>query len=127
MKFSELLVEIVEDDPLNMELLDNFLKAEGFRVIKAATGREAIELAEQSKPDLVLLDVGLPDVTGIEVMKEIKKRNPRVPVFALTAFAMKGDRERMLEAGFDAYFPKPLNFRLLLETIKRILHNRLNK
>ncbi len=127
MKFHGVLVEIVEDDPLNMELLDNFLKAEGFRIIKATSGMEAIELAEQKKPDLILLDVGLPDVTGIEVVKEIKKRHPKIPVFALTAFAMKGDRERMLEAGFDAYFPKPLNFRLLLETIKRILRNRLDR
>lgn len=104
-------VLVVENDPLNMELVLEIVKALGFKADEAENGEEAIQKTKSKLYDLMLMDIGLPGMDGIETLGKIKT-NPRykqVPAIALTSYAMKGDRERFLEAGFDDYIPKPLD------------------
>lgn len=104
-------VLVVEDNPLNMELVVEILRSQGFDVGEAKDGAEARRKAEKEVYDLIIMDIGLPDMDGVEVAKLIRSlpEYKFKPVVALTAFAMKGDKERFLKEGFDAYVSKPLN------------------
>lgn len=104
-------VLVVEDDTINMKLVLEILKEVGFSADEATTGKEAIEKTEKEIYDLILMDIGLPGMGGIEVTKIIKSRHgyKDVPVVALTSFAMRGDKERFLAEGLDDYISKPIN------------------
>jgi CheY-like chemotaxis protein len=104
-------VLVVEDDPLNMELVCEILRGNGFTVHEASNGKEAIEKTEKESYDLILMDIMMPDIDGIEATRIIKSKPgyEKTPVIALTAYAMKGDRERLIEEGFDDYVPKPID------------------
>jgi len=104
-------VLVVEDDPLNMELVCEILRSIGFTVFEATNGKEAIEKIEKEFYDLIVMDIMMPGMDGIETTRIIKSKAgyEKTPVIALTAYAMKGDRERLVEVGFDDYIPKPLD------------------
>jgi len=113
-------VLVVEDNEKNMKLFRDVLQATGYEPIEASTGEEAVELALARQPALVLMDVQLPGIDGIEALGELR-RDPRtasIPVLALTAQAMRGDRERFLEAGFDGYLAKPVNVIELIAAVQ---------
>jgi CheY-like chemotaxis protein len=114
-------VLVVEDDPLNMELVCEILRANGFTVHEASSGKEAIEKAGKELYDLVVMDIMLPGMDGIEVARTIKSKPgyDKTHVIALTAYAMKGDRERFLEAGFDDYVPKPIDVAEFIKLINK--------
>ncbi|TSA55627.1 MAG: response regulator [Dehalococcoidia bacterium] len=117
------LILIVEDDSKTLKLLRDTLKAQRYRVIEAANGKEAIELATRQKPDLITMDVQLPVMNGLDAARAIKA-NPTIgyiPIIALTADAMKGQDQIALEAGCEAYISKPFSIDVLLETIKKYL------
>jgi CheY-like chemotaxis protein len=114
-------VLVVEDDPFNMELVVEILTSQGFTVEEAVDGREAIEKTEQKVYNLILMDIGLPEVRGVKAAKIIKN-NPQyknVPIIALTAYAMKGDRERYLAEGFDDYISKPIDVSDFMERMEK--------
>ena len=116
-------VLIVEDNELNMKLFHDLLEAHGYNTIGTRNGIEALDLARKHKPDLVLMDIQLPEVSGLEVTKWLKD-DPAlksIPVVAVTAFAMKGDEERIREGGCEAYISKPISVTHFLDTIKRLL------
>ncbi len=102
-------VLVVEDNPLNMELVIEILLARGFTVHEAFNGEEAIRKAENEDYDLILMDIELPGMDGVDVTKILKAKNKNIPVVALTSYAMKGDKERFMKAGFDEYVSKPLD------------------
>jgi len=112
---------VVEDNDKNMKLFRDVLLANGYRTLEATTGREAIALAAEHSPDLVLMDIQLPDIDGVEALARLRAggRTSSVPVVALTAQAMDGDRERFLAAGFDGYVSKPVNIAEFVATVKR--------
>jgi two-component system cell cycle response regulator DivK len=114
-------VLVVEDNEKNMKLFRDVLQATGFRTLEATTGVHAVELAAQQLPDLVLMDVRLPDIDGVEALSRLRAyaRTASIPVLALTAQAMHGDRERFLAAGFDGYISKPVNLVELLATVRQ--------
>src|SRR5215210_9460302 len=107
------LVLIVEDNPRNMKLVRDLLDYAGYRTLGVSNAEDGIELARSRRPDLVLMDVQLPDMDGVEALGRLRAEPDvgEMPIVALTAFAMKDDRERFLAAGFDAYIEKPLNVR----------------
>ncbi|MDD5616429.1 MAG: response regulator [Candidatus Methanoperedens sp.] len=104
-------VLLVEDNPLNMELIIEILQSQGFTVDKADDGEKAVIMTEKSTYDLILMDIALPGIDGIETTKKIRSmpQYKNVPFIALTAFAMAGDKERLLNAGFNEYVSKPLD------------------
>jgi two-component system cell cycle response regulator DivK len=110
---------LVEDNEKNMKLVRDVLRAAGYDTLEAWTGRQALELALGQKPDLVVMDVRLPDIDGLEALSRLRAdaRTAAIPVVALTAQAMTGDRERFLAAGFDGYLSKPVNIAALVDTI----------
>ena len=112
---------VVEDNDRNMKLFRDVLQATGFRTLEATTGERAVELALEHAPDLVLMDVRLPDIDGIQALGRLRadERTAAVPVVALTAQAMEGDRERFLTAGFDGYLSKPVEIGELVATVGR--------
>jgi CheY-like chemotaxis protein len=112
-------VLVVEDNPLNMELVVELLIAHGFRVHEAIDGGIALKKMETEDYDLVLMDIELPGLDGVEVTKIIKEKYKKVPVIALTSYAMKGDRERFLAAGFDEYLSKPLDITAFLKRLEK--------
>ncbi|MFN2564981.1 MAG: response regulator [Gemmatimonadaceae bacterium] len=105
------LVLIVEDNDKNMKLVRDLLQYHGYRTLEAGTGAEALAAAGAHRPDLVLMDIQLPDMDGVAVLRALRAdpRTAAIPVVALTAFAMTGDRERFLEFGFDGYLAKPID------------------
>jgi len=111
---------IVEDNEKNMKLFRDVLIASGHRTLEATTGRQAVELATTHSPDLVLMDIQLPDIGGVEALGRLRAdgRTASLPVVALTAQAMDGDRERFLAAGFNGYLSKPVNVADLIATVK---------
>src|SRR5688572_21676649 len=116
-------VLIAEDNPVNRELVREVLELEGHEIIEAADGEEALARVSDSAPDLVLLDIQMPKLDGIAVIRQLR-RDPHfnsVPVIALTAFAMRGDRERMLAEGFNGYIAKPIERAALLKGIGRFV------
>jgi two-component system cell cycle response regulator DivK len=112
---------VVEDNEKNMKLFRDVLQAAGYRTLEATTGGEAVALAADHAPDLVLMDIQLPDIDGVEALGRLRanERTASVPVLALTAQAMEGDRERFLAAGFDGYLSKPVNVTDLVASVKR--------
>ena len=113
-------VLVVEDNEKNMKLVRDVLEAKGYRLLEAATGGRAVELATEHRPRLVLMDIQLPDVDGVEALARLRAddRTASIPVVALTAQAMSGDRERFLAAGFDGYLSKPVDIVELVDTVK---------
>jgi two-component system cell cycle response regulator DivK len=113
-------VLIVEDNEKNMKLVRDVLQATGYRTLEATTGEEAVELALSQAPALVLMDVQLPGIDGVEALERLRQneRTASIPVLALTAQAMSGDRERFLGAGFDGYLAKPVDVGELIETVR---------
>ena len=114
---------VVEDNEKNMKLFRDVLQATGYRTLEATTGGEAVELAAEHAPDLVLMDIQLPDIDGVEALRRLRadERTASIPVLALTAQAMQGDRERFLAAGFDGYVSKPVNIVELIGTVQPAL------
>ena len=112
---------VVEDNERNMKLFRDVLHASGYRTLEAGTGERAVELVFEHRPDLVLMDIQLPDIDGVEALARLRadERFSSVPVLALTAQAMEGDRERFLAAGFDGYLSKPVNIAEFVATVKR--------
>jgi two-component system cell cycle response regulator DivK len=111
---------VVEDNEKNMKLFRDVLDASGYRTLEATTGGEAVAVAAEHTPDLVLMDIQLPDIDGVQALEQLRAdhRTASIPVLALTAQAMQGDRERFLAAGFDGYMSKPVNVRDLVETVR---------
>ncbi|MBO0344743.1 response regulator [Roseibium limicola] len=116
-------VLIVEDNELNMKLFHDLLEAHGYSTLQTRTGIEALELVRQHRPDLVLMDIQLPEVSGLEVTKWIKEDDEisMIPVIAVTAFAMKGDEERIRQGGCEAYLSKPISVTKFLDTVRSYL------
>jgi CheY-like chemotaxis protein len=117
---------VAEDNAVNRELLRELLEARGYTVSEACDGQEALHMIEQVKPELLLLDIGMPVLDGFAVIQRIRE-NPRLallPVVAVTAYAMRGDREKILQSGFDGYLSKPLNPSSLTEELDRLLTKR---
>ena len=118
---TDLQILVVEDNERNMRLFRDVLQAAGHRTLEATTGERAIELATVHGPDLVLMDIQLPDIDGVQALGRLRsdERTRAVPVLALTAQAMEGDRERFLAAGFDGYLSKPVNIADLVDAVNR--------
>lgn len=116
-------VLIVEDNDLNMKLFHDLLEAHGYETLQTKDGMEALRLARQHRPDLILMDIQLPEVSGLEVTKWIKEDDElkTIPVIAVTAFAMKGDEEKIREGGCEAYIAKPISVAGFLQTVQRFL------
>jgi two-component system, cell cycle response regulator DivK len=113
------LVLIVEDNDKNLELVQDILEFRGFRTLAASNGHQALELARSQQPSVILMDIQLPDTDGVRVLLQLRadELTARIPVVALTAFAMADDRARLLRAGFDGYVAKPVDIRSLPETV----------
>ena len=113
---------IIEDDDNNMELISYILEYNGYRTIKAETGQEGCTLAVEDKPDFIILDIQLPDMTGIDVLQKIRSgpEGKDVPVIAMTSYAMAGDRESMLAAGCNGYIEKPIDPERVVNQIKQV-------
>lgn len=116
-------VMIVEDNELNMKLFKDLIEACGYETVRTANGREAVELAREHKPNLILMDIQLPEVSGLDVTQWLKADDElcAIPVIAVTAFAMKGDEERIRKGGCEAYISKPIQVPKFIETIKSYL------
>lgn len=116
-------VLVVEDNELNMKLFNDLLEAHGYRVVQARTGPEALSAAREHLPDLILMDIQLPEISGLQVTQEILKDEnlADIPVIAVTAFAMKGDEERIRAGGCRDYIAKPISVASFLEKVKRYL------
>ena len=119
-------VLIAEDNAVNRELLRELLELRGYAVLEACDGKEALHTIEQAQPELLLLDIGMPVMDGFAVIRRIREnpRLARLPVVAVTAYAMRGDREKILNAGFDGYLSKPVNAHSLAEELNRLLDKR---
>ena len=116
-------VLIVEDNDLNMKLFHDLLEAHGYATIQTKDGMEAMKLAREHRPDLILMDIQLPEISGLEVTKWLKDDPDlkAIPVVAVTAFAMKGDEERIREGGCEAYLSKPISVSKFIETVRRFI------
>ena len=114
---------IVEDNPQNMKLILMTLRQYGYNLLEATDGEEALKIAKGEKPDLIITDIQLPEIDGLEVIRRLRQMPvfSHIPIVALTAHAMKGDREKIMEAGCDAYLPKPINTRELPGVITEML------
>jgi len=117
------LILLAEDNPANVFMMSNYLEAKGYRLIFADNGREAIALAEAEKPDLILMDIQMPVMNGLEATQQIRldPNLVNVPIIALTALAMEGDRDRCLEAGVNEYLSKPVKLKQLFLLIQQLL------
>jgi two-component system, cell cycle response regulator DivK len=116
-------VLIVEDNDLNMKLFNDLLEAHGYNTLQTRDGVEALKLARQHRPDLILMDIQLPEISGLEVTKWLKEDDDlrAIPVIAVTAFAMKGDEEKIRGGGCEAYIAKPISVVSFLRTVERFL------
>ena len=117
------MILIVEDNELNMKSFHDLLEAHGYRTLQTRDGLSALEIAREHRPDLILMDIQLPEVSGLEVTKWLKEDDELhvIPVIAVTAFAMKGDEERIRQGGCEAYVSKPISVPKFIETIKTYL------
>ncbi len=119
-------VLIAEDNAVNRELLRELLETRGYTVLEACDGQEALDMIDQARPDILLLDIGMPVLDGFAVVRKIRE-NPhlaKLPVVAVTAYAMQDDREKILNSKFDGYLSKPINPRSLMEELDRLLSQR---
>jgi len=117
---------IVEDNPQNMRLVEMALSAESYFLLEATNGEEALEIAKKERPDLIIMDVQLPKMSGLEVTRKLRgiPEFNRTPIIAITAYAMKGDEEKALDAGCNAYLSKPIRARDLPNLIAKMLLQR---
>ena len=116
-------VLIVEDNELNMKLFNDLLDAHGYATLQARSGIEALTVAREHVPSLILMDIQLPEVSGLEVMKWLKDDDQlrSIPVIAVTAFAMKGDEERIRQGGCEAYISKPITIAPFIDAVRRFI------
>jgi two-component system, cell cycle response regulator DivK len=116
---------IFEDEPKNMKMLHDLLQRFGYEVIEACDGEEGLKLTKTSNPDLILMDIMMPKVNGLDATRILKADDltKKIPVVALTAFAMAGDREQAIEAGCNGYLSKPVDVKELLKTVQEYLVN----
>jgi len=115
---------IAEDNPVNRELLRELLEVRGYTVVEACNGQEALGIIDEVNPDILLVDIGMPVLDGYGFVRKFKE-NPKwakVPVLAVTAYAMQGDRQKILDAGFDGYLSKPIDVTPLESELSRLLH-----
>ena len=119
----EKMVLIVEDEPKNLKLFCDILKTNGYTTLEATNGAQGVELAKAHQPDLILMDIQMPILDGLKATKLLKAsaETEQIPVIALTAYAMKGDEEKMLQAGCDGYITKPIHIREFLKQIAAYL------
>ncbi len=117
-------VLIVEDNELNMKLFRDLLEAHGYVTLESRDGIEALKVARESIPDLILMDIQRPEVSGLEVAKWMKEDDDlkEIPIIAVTAFAMKGDEDKIRQGGCEAYLAKPISLTNFLETVERYLN-----
>lgn len=125
---SERNILVVEDNDMNMQLVEFLLEEGGYRIVKATSGEEALAITREGNgrtPDLILMDIHLPGMDGLSVVRAIKadERTARIPILALTAHAMRGDKDRFLEAGCDGYISKPIDVKTFIASIERYLVN----
>jgi two-component system cell cycle response regulator DivK len=118
-------VLIIEDNDKNMKLARDVLQNKGYKTLEAVTGEEGVKLAKQHVPDLVLMDIQLPGINGIEAFKQIRAdaKTAKIPVIALTASVTPTDRSQISAAGFDAFVSKPINLKEFVETVKRMVES----
>jgi two-component system cell cycle response regulator DivK len=114
---------IVEDNELNMKLFNDLLQAHGYNTLQAKDGRVVVELTRKNRPDLILMDIQLPEISGLEITKMLKADDDlrSIPVVAVTAFAMKGDEQKIRNGGCDGYIAKPISVASFLQTVSRFL------
>jgi two-component system, cell cycle response regulator DivK len=117
------LILIVEDNPKNLKLVRDVLQVRGYRTIEAGTGEEGVQLAREQQPALVLMDIHLPGINGVEAFRELRAdpTTRAIPVVAVTASVMAQERTKVMAAGFDGFQGKPISVRELLETIRQVL------
>ena len=115
---------IVEDNDLNMKLFNDLLQAHGYETMQTMDGREVLEMVNKKRPDLIIMDIQLPEISGLEVTKMLKADDnlKDIPVIAVTAFAMKGDEEKIREGGCEGYIAKPISVPVFLETVAKFLN-----
>ena len=114
---------IVEDNELNMKLFNDLLQAHGYNTLQAKDGRVVVDLTRKNRPDLILMDIQLPEISGLEITKMLKADDDlsSIPVVAITAFAMKGDEQKIRNGGCDGYIAKPISVASFLQTVSRFL------
>jgi len=114
---------IVEDNPQNMKLMEMLLEAKGYILLEAIDGEQAMDVATTERPDLILMDIQLPKMSGLEVTRKLRQLPAfnHIPIIAITAYAMKGDKEKFIKAGCDAYLPKPIDIHELPRVISEML------
>jgi len=114
---------IVEDNPQNMRLVEMTLKAKGYTLLKATDGEEAMDIATRERPDIIIMDIQLPKMSGLEVTRRLRQLPAlsHIPIIALTAYAMRGDKEKFINAGCNAYLSKPINTRELPKVLAEML------
>jgi two-component system cell cycle response regulator DivK len=117
------LILIVEDNPKNLKLVRDTLQVKGYRTVEAGTGEEGVQLAREQRPALVLMDIQLPGISGIEAFRQLRAdpTTRTIPIIAVTASVMAQERQKIMAAGFDGFQGKPISVRELLETIRRVL------
>lgn len=121
-----MLILYIEDNPQNMRLVRKMLKSGGYEILEAPDGVSGLKMAEQQRPDLILMDINLPDIDGMQITKRIKE-NPElthIPIIALTANAMVGDKETFINGGCDGYLAKPVSRRELCSTVASYLSDK---
>jgi two-component system cell cycle response regulator DivK len=120
------LILIVEDNDKNRKLMRDVLVFNGYRLVEAETGEDGVRLAREQHPDLILMDIQLPGIDGIQALRQIRdeEETRRIPVIAVTASAMTHDRQKIMAAGFDAYQTKPLNVRQFVDAVRELLARR---
>jgi len=116
-------VLVVEDNELNMKLFCDLLQAHGYRTLRARDGRPVLDMARQYAPNLILMDIQLPEISGLDLTRLLKADTElaHIPIIAVTAFAMKGDEERIRAGGCQAYIPKPISVQRFIETIRQFI------
>ncbi|HIH87196.1 MAG TPA: response regulator [Methanosarcinales archaeon] len=121
-------VLVVEDNENNMKLICLVLKKHGYEPIQAFTGREGVDKAIEERPDIILMDIQLPDISGLEAVEQIRMVDDtqEILIIAITSYAMSGDREKMLDVGFEGYFEKPIDPLTIVEDIEKIVKQRNN-
>ena len=119
----EKVILIVEDDPKNLKLFRDLLQVSGYTTLEATDGKQGVELAREERPDLILMDIQMPVMDGLEATKLLKNDDVTkdIPIVALTAYAMQGDEEKMREAGFDGYISKPIDVKGFLKKISEVI------